>query len=410
MQKLKLIIFFIVTLASGSDNNDDESIPGGPECGPSEEGSKDEDSKAGVRPTKISELNLIQATGDVKTRAIRSEHQHTVKRPRRSRPMEDEGQSATNVNVTEANEGAENVPESDYVPTSDDSDSDDDGPPKTQPSMKYKCADCSEELPFPSVLASHRKKVHGASELYKCQICFATLRQGHSLTTHLRRHEKIKLSETKTYTEAEKIYKCIDCDEKFPLASHLRRHRVDSHGADGANQHVLICHICRYSTNHSASFKSHFALHASTEVHKCSQCTKKFNLFRKLRVHMKTQHRIMLLRNHNHPLDPLCDKKIILRCRKCEAEFDCEERLLEHSKTEHGDGSFRCDICKSSFFQEHTLRRHMLEHGKCRFCDKRYKSRKGRKLHEQNAHPADSTLSRQTRSETSASDTVEVTK
>ena len=189
-----------------------------------------------------------------------------------------------------------------------------------------------------------------------------------------------------SYTEADRIFKCIDCDVGFPVPGLLRHHRTDAHGAD---LRTLICHICRYTATHGASFKRHMLRHTGAEGQKCSKCGKLFKLFENLQKHMKGQHKIMLRRHlNNFSSDPLS----FLCCRKCEAEFESEEGLFRHSKDVHGDGLFRCDICKFSFFQEHVLRRHMHEHGKpkskCRFCDKQCSTRSSRKVHEMNEHQA----------------------
>ena len=284
----KVLIIFAVLLASNSDTSDNESAENDPEYEISNEVSDEESGEAASR-------SII------------------------SRGLESEAQS----------------------PTSRNSDSDDETPTDTRKNV-YKCVDCSEEFNAVSVVALHRKSIHGSSEFFKCHICFSNFRHGKSLTTHLRRHEQEKVSkkeksfrrfaEDRNYSEAEKIFKCIDCDEKFARVCNLRHHRVDVHGADA--QHAVVCHICRYSNSKPVTFRIHILGHISTEVHKCSKCERSFNVFKKL--HMKLQHQIMLQRKFdNFPVNPLCDK-IIVRCPKCEAEFECEERLLEHSKNVHG--------------------------------------------------------------------------
>ena len=231
--------------------------------------------------------------------------------------------------------------------------------------------------------------MHRSLELFKCHICSYNVRHRSSLKAHLRRHEQGSCSgKVNNYSEADKIFNCVDCGEIFPSVWDSRRHRIGIHGR--SHETILVCHIYHYSTNRLASFKDHVLCHIGNEEHKCSKCENSFNIFKRLQIHMKVAHRIMLLRNHNTPLDPSCEK-ILLRCRKCEAEFECEKDLFEHWTKEHGGGRFRCDIGKSAFFNKNTLLKHMQPHEKarklkCRFCDKWYSRQDSRKFHEDNAH------------------------
>ena len=173
--------------------------------------------------------------------------------------------STSNVDTTQTNSKPQEVEESDYVPEScrSGSDSNSDFSPDTSQAIVYKCGDCPEELRGPATLARHLQTVHysSKSEDFKDQTTSASFLHGGSPKTHLVRHGEARTSEkANAYSEANKIFHCIDCDDRFAHASELHQHRVHIHGAVN---NPLVCHICAYSGNHGATFTRHVLGHTN---------------------------------------------------------------------------------------------------------------------------------------------------
>ena len=154
------------------------------------------------------------------------------------------------------------------------------------------------------------------------------------------------------------------------------------------------CHICRKPFNSLSNLLEHIVVHTGDQNFSCSKCRKKF----KWRVVAKYHSRS-------------CDGEIIWRyrglksgsskqCSICKRKFKLWTRLLIHigkhekAKTKHLKPTYQkpsrknCGICGKEFKSSKCFKDHLLVHSlknfRCVKCDKRFKSAKGKRLHETN--------------------------
>ena len=76
------------------------------------------------------------------------------------------------------------------------------------------------------------------------------------------------------------------------------------------------------------------------------------------------------------------------KCPVCQIKFRLKERLDSHLKI-HTMEIFQCTRCDKNFAHENILRQHERLHDmtfKCRFCEKIYKTRQSRRVHERVQH------------------------
>ena len=73
------------------------------------------------------------------------------------------------------------------------------------------------------------------------------------------------------------------------------------------------------------------------------------------------RHRSAVYRRSRH-LNYLNQEDLSLRCHQCGRRYKVKQSLLKHLKNEcGGQRNFVCDICKKTFTQNVSLRRHLIK-------------------------------------------------
>ncbi len=184
-----------------------------------------------------------------------------------------------------------------------------------------------------------------------------------------------------------KLFRCVECDEKFSTNLLLRRHlRVHVElNEDGGREDVvsgpLRCALCGYVFWDRQELKLHVDLHPDPSDFDCYNCARPFKTITGFKGHA--------LR---------CTSS---QCRYCTQEFDSKYELLEHTERRL-QGTHMCTVvptCKKLFCTKKLLKIHEKQHAakektaplrktfKCGQCGKAFQTSallsSHRKLHQQ---------------------------
>lgn len=139
------------------------------------------------------------------------------------------------------------------------------------------------------------------------------------------------------------------------------------------------CAFCNKTYKALHSFRSHFRfVHQKADQTMCQKCGKICASEGHLRLHMKT-----------------CGRSIKYECDVCGKVFINRSRIILHLKMVHFSTPCICHHCGKSFGNERYLAIHSQIHDykeknikpfACKFCEKRFHSYQGWKLHERNSH------------------------
>nr|CAD7400996.1 unnamed protein product [Timema poppensis] len=188
-------------------------------------------------------------------------------------------------------------------------------------------------------------------QLYECQFCLKSFRDGGVLLTHLRCHTGFT------------PFFCKFCGGKFKLSASLKHH-LDT----------CLAAACAEAT---ADVKKELHPLAKNEqgFFECNYCGKKFKFKANLKEHIRY-----------HTGRPRCKQ----RCDICTKKFLRRHELLVHLTTDHLDITYMtCDTCNKICISERDLADHMISHSNerpfiCLFCGRKFKRKSHLTRHETN--------------------------
>nr|CAD7432076.1 unnamed protein product [Timema monikensis] len=188
-------------------------------------------------------------------------------------------------------------------------------------------------------------------QLYECQFCLKSFRDGGVLLTHLRCHTGFT------------PFFCKFCGGKFKLSASLKHH-LDT----------CLAAACAEATG-DVKKELHPLAKNEQGFFECNYCGKKFKFKANLKEHIRY-----------HTGRPRCKQ----RCDICTKKFLRRHELLVHLTTDHLDITYMtCDTCNKICISERDLADHKISHSNerpfiCLFCGRKFKRKSHLTRHETN--------------------------
>lgn len=193
----------------------------------------------------------------------------------------------------------------------------------------YPCPLCEEVYRYFGLLLKHVSKNHTGNK-YICVFCGQPFRTDPNLRAHVMRHHKVSSNR----------YECDHCDLIFATYNNLKTHLGKDHGVK-----MFKCLECPEKFATQYWMQRHMLL-VHGEGHKCSYCDKAFIKYSFMVNHVRRLH--------------LKEKNI--KCKICAESFFDRQRLKMHMVKHVGERNFHCDICSKKFLWKRNLRAHIASH------------------------------------------------
>nr|CAD7587684.1 unnamed protein product [Timema genevievae] len=176
-------------------------------------------------------------------------------------------------------------------------------------------------------------------------------------------------------------YKCDECGKFFSSEARLTFHR---HTHKGANP--MICEYCGKTFSRENNLFDHVRLvHMGEKVHNCHYCGKTFQIKTRLISHLRVH-------TGERPFEcSYCDGKFYDNATlkghmMCGDSFRLKDVRDAHERKHTGERPFKCNVCEKTFRTSHAYYQHTWIHqGKkpypCNYCGKAFRRSNGLKIH-----------------------------
>ncbi|XP_076008246.1 uncharacterized protein LOC143002166 [Genypterus blacodes] len=264
------------------------------------------------------------------------------------------------------------------------------------PTTPGRCCICREQV---KTSMTRHMKVHFPNNDYACPQCNAKFKLWTSLMLHLKRtcFEFVQQQvDPKKPEEAQSLYKCDECEKAFryklSLESHKRTHDQ------------LYCEVCRKVLRDPATLARHKTSHT---LFQCTRCDQSFRLFKPLRRHYETTHKVKGPFQCNQCPKSFSKLRIFIahewkhtgflpfQCAHCDMRFKMDSDLLSHQRVHTREKPYLCSECGKAFSQNSNLLRHLrFIHGEsrdtrnysCSECEKSFKEKGALQKHQRSKH------------------------
>ncbi|XP_075989328.1 uncharacterized protein LOC142985191 isoform X3 [Anticarsia gemmatalis] len=193
----------------------------------------------------------------------------------------------------------------------------------------YPCPLCDEVYRYFGLLLKHVSKSHTGNK-YICVFCGQSFRTDPNLRAHTIRYHSVSNNK----------FECNQCDMIFPTYVNLKSHLGKDHGIK-----MFKCLECNEKFTTQYWMQRHMLL-SHGGGHKCSYCDKAFIKYSFMVNHIRRVH--------------LKEKNV--KCRICTESFFDRQRLKMHMIKHVGERNFHCDICNKKFLWKRNLRAHIASH------------------------------------------------
>lgn len=195
----------------------------------------------------------------------------------------------------------------------------------------YSCPQCDEVFRYFTVLLKHMSKSHTGNK-YICVFCGQSFRTYPNLRSHVKRRHKVSTT----------TYECNNCGLIFTSCASLKQHLGKDHDVK-----MFKCIDCqdKFSTQYWL-LRHMLVVHG--EGYKCTYCDKAFIKNSFLVNHVRRLH----LKERN------------VKCKVCSEKFFDRQRLKMHMVKHVGERNFHCDICSKRFLWKRNLKAHIASHAR----------------------------------------------
>ncbi|XP_047522737.1 zinc finger protein 431-like isoform X1 [Pieris napi] len=158
--------------------------------------------------------------------------------------------------------------------------------------------------------------------------------------------------------------KCDICDKVYTSEKKLKKHKENKH---------LLVHDEKSLKR--VSFSDKVIVHEINEYHRCRKCSKIFELYSTLKVHMRREHK-----KRKCYICYYCTKKFVdrmffkvhikLHCDVCGCFMANKHKLMEHKHNVcKMVQEYKCKRCEDIYYSLLALQDHMSSHGTAFVCD-----------------------------------------
>lgn len=223
---------------------------------------------------------------------------------------------------------------------------------------EYSCIKCDETFKHFTNLNRH-VNIHYPNTI--CPLCGKPFADSNRMDAHMKIHE----------TDANELFKCPRCDEKFPT-----RYEKNKHVA----KHNTLKHRCPYCSEAFKSYSSKLNhlkdFHDKKIKYPCNFCSAVFGMCNQRTKHIRQVH----------------IKEKTFACELCPYAFVTHSQLRAHMVRHGGERKYQCQICKKAYARRYTLREHMRIHENdkrftCLYCNNAFVQKCSLKSHLKTHHP-----------------------
>jgi len=230
----------------------------------------------------------------------------------------------------------------------------------------YKCRLCGMKFMASANLQRH-VKTHSVP--YECQYCEQVFTKWKDHKYHELSHKQ----EPPDMNALTKNYKCLECNEMFPLESDMMAHIENSAHTemgvvDTVNSDKDKEENAPPNDDHNDYVYTSKALDYMLDNFQCSSCDRTFKAINDLSVHLKEHDNGITLETmmepEEEPEKPVEPDVNAIKCGICAVRMETVDELIEHMKGHVNESIIKCFVCDSSFIDTASLTKHLLKEHK----------------------------------------------